>query len=394
LSFAFWSCDYSKTSSVNDTQLFMLQHFPTKACWDSSNGPLAAVSMIVMVVQIVLTSISTFIYTNTCLKSRDFFLLNHPFLMVFQTISNLFYLIVSHIFPHSLAYVPPSAYVIISILIVVYLFWHWPFIRKSANILYGGFGCARIGIGALSIVASLINEQDKWEDGLILLLAGVVGASIFCFAVGCIIAAIVITYYQRKGRNIVTEWARKRSREIEESDHYSIELFIRLAMKGSEDDISLADTFTKIAMSQRTEINGITCVTCALFVKFVLTNSSVTFALLLIQNARKRPGGFISRYLLFMRSREIETASSMGGNNFQLDSALTNVRKRITYLSQLHKSFWKTISINQGEDHKLYSLVKEIHDITKDCTQIFSNLVFNYRNNVVCSILHVVNPTQ
>ena len=84
-----------------------------------------------------------------------------------------------------------------------------------------------------------------------------------------------------------------------------------------------------------------------------------------------------------MRVREIEKASSMGRNNFQLDHIMTGLRKKTELLKDLQLLFWKNVVMEHGDNNKLYNIVKEIQELSEDCSTIFGNLLFNYRTDVV-----------
>ena len=384
LMLGFWECDYSATVPLNETPTYVLVNFPTVGCWSGLNGAFAVLSVIFLIIQTVLVACSIAIFININIKTRDLFVLDNPYIIIIIMASNQIYLIVSQVIPVSIIFVRPIIYLAFAVLFLAVLFWMQPFIRRGTNVVYGGVGFARLAIGGVSIATALVNQKNEWGLGLGL-VGALAGGSAVLFSIGLVVTDIYTRYMQHKGRKILQECVQKRSfNTLTDSDHYFVNIFVRYAMKGKEADIDLADSFTKLAMSQRLEINATSMITCALFIKFILTTSSVTLALTLVQKSQKKGDNFFLRFIIFLRVREVEKASSMGRNNFQLDHIMSSVKKKLELSRELQVLFWKNVTMEQTNDEKLYNIVKEIQELSEECSIIFSNLLSNYATDVVC----------
>lgn len=136
--FAFWNCDYETTKTVNNAAVFVLRNFPDRVCWSPLNGFFSAASMIIMIIQMTLISVSAIIFCNTHIQANDFFILDNPFTIIYIHVTNCLFMIIHPFMPKSVYFVAPIIYILISVGFIALLLWNFPFVRRGANSFYGG----------------------------------------------------------------------------------------------------------------------------------------------------------------------------------------------------------------------------------------------------------------
>ncbi|KAL9658648.1 hypothetical protein ABK040_006184 [Willaertia magna] len=384
MSAAFLDCNYRQQVLLegSDTPVYVLERFPTIACWSPLNGTFAGLGIAFMFLQVLLTSISGFIYSDTFINSRSWFVLDNPLLMTYMISSNQLYLIAAHITPRVVNYLRPAYYLVFSLLFIALLIYQLPFIKRQVNVFYIGLGFGRVGIGIASILATALNTNKDWGYGLGL-MGGAIGGFALFFTIGIIFGEI----YTRRACGIGRELCKsavelKTTQDITDNVFRNIHLFLRFSMRGSKDDKAISGKFVKLVINQRLELSASMLVTCALLIRYALDDHSTTYAMLFLANAQKKKKDALSRFIFIMRQREMERLASTGANNFALERILEKAKKNMEHVRQLHKLFWKNLTSSHTEDEeKFYNIAKQIEETTRECQDIFNNLLVNHGNN-------------
>ena len=377
MSSSFWDCDYSQTETISGKVTFTLKRFPTIECWGATNGAMAALSIIAMVVQIFFTTFAVFIFCDTSISSKSMFAMENSLFLAVIVSTNQIFLIVSQVTPSMVYYLRPVYFIVVSLISVGVLIWQTPFLYRSMNSVYAGITTGRIGVAAGSLVATLINKEDEWQVGLGITFGPVAGFIIFFF-IGFIGVEIYTRVLKSRGRKLLEGLMESRNIAILiDKDYYYITQFIRHSTKANEKEKTLGKSFSRMVVNYKDAIPSETLLAIALFMKYVLEDNSTTFILMLLKKAEKQRNDFLTRFKLFLRFREIERATSTGRNNFELDHILEGIQKKTDLLKHLQVRFWKNVA--SGQD--LYSVTKQMEETSTECYQTFGNLMVNHHNN-------------
>ncbi|KAF0979112.1 hypothetical protein FDP41_002182 [Naegleria fowleri] len=238
----FWGCDYSKTVEIQKgVQIFVLSSFPTEACWGTMNAVFSILSLILVLIQVVITMGTVMIFCDTFITSKAKFLLLDPFLISYVIGSNQLYLIISIVTPKFVSFLRPIYFAIFSLGFVILLFRNLPFVRRRANSVYGGVGFARIGVAVASLIASLVNASDSWDLGLGLAFCPPVLALIG-FVIGFLVTDFYTKYLFNRGHEMV-KLALTHDTRIHNRDFKAVCAFLQFSMKGINEHKRLVSDF-------------------------------------------------------------------------------------------------------------------------------------------------------
>ncbi|KAG2373363.1 hypothetical protein C9374_012229 [Naegleria lovaniensis] len=374
---SFWRCDYSHTVTLGEETTYVLKKFPSTACWSATNGAMAAVSIIFIVLQTLMTTFAMLIFSNTSISSKSFFTVDTMILNVSIQGLNHIFLLASQLIPDMYYYIRPIFYMVTSLCLFLILVWQTPFVYRYINSFYGGLFIGQVGIGIGSLVATLTNNSDAWDVGLGL-SSGPIGGLILGFTIGFIGVDIYTHILKRKGKKLIEGVMESRNLgDISERDYFFVGRFVKFSMKSNDKDQATCNSFVRLLVNYKDPVPTETLITTALFMKYVLENQSTTFVLMLFKKAERQNNNFLTRFNIFLRYREIERVTSTGRNNFEIDHILDGILKSSSLLRHLQVRFWKHISSGQ----EIINTVMQMEEITRECEQIFKNLMFNHREN-------------
>lgn len=367
----FWGCDYSKTVEIQKgVQIFVLSSFPTEACWGTMNAVFSILSLILVLIQVVITMGTVMIFCDTFITSKAKFLLLDPFLISYVIGSNQLYLIISIVTPKFVSFLRPIYFAIFSLGFVILLFRNLPFVRRRANSVYGGVGFARIGVAVASLIASLVNASDSWDLGLGLAFCPPVLALIG-FVIGFLVTDFYTKYLFNRGHEMV-KLALTHDTRIHNRDFKAVCAFLQFSMKGINEHKRLVSDF--IETSQHADwLDAHMKVLFSLFLKDVSHSPHYFISLQLLKRAEKQPSSSIfMKYNIFIRTRETEKCLSNGRlNSAHSEIILEGVKIKMRKLRYLIIQFWKNLLASMDVN----DLIQNIQSLTSDCDIAFNNLI-------------------
>lgn len=385
MALGFWNCDDSSSSDVMNLRIF-----PSIPCWNSTNSVLAILSLMVILTQIVTSFMTVTVFCDTFLTSKAFFILEDPYLMSYVTASNQLYIILSIATPYHVMYLRPIYYMIISMIFCVLLLRYLPFIRRRANSFYGGIGMARVGIGIGSLVSSIINPLDEWQNGLVLTFSPIV-AGLIGFGLGCVVTELYTFYLLRKGQHILEECIEQMTMSGENPLTPSMDLvalyfnlyskhvncLIQSSLKSSTWSESphhrrriLIEDVLKVIQQQQPSTDMLEHLPCrslillSLFLSCSKKNTQKFAIRLLMKAQQKCPSyDYFTRYTISFRLRELHYENgkaSVANSEFVLNRVKSNLPKlrKQTYL------FWRSVQLGIFNVHEI---LQEMNSLSLDC---------------------------
>lgn len=354
----------------------VLKQFQSVKCWSMQNVSHLVLSSLFIVLQIPLSLLGVMVTTSISFDWRNSWrnvisCEQHWFVMIL-TLTNQLYLVISQVFIHP--YGRPLLYMVMNMVVSFVFFRSLPFFNLKMNSVVGGILIARFGMPIGSFLSSILNTSNRYDLGVIFLLACGLGVSIFLFLVGFTGLEIYNFYIKIQAKKI--------KNLVEQNDQTLADYFSNKTLKNIlklciTEDRPDFDIF-KIITAKKKKLNTSAAIMCSLYTAKYHEIPQFSLSLMSVATAK---ANIFSRFVVAIRKNEIENKFNNQMTN-EIRILLDKVAKYQDHIRTLRKSFWQALLSNEEEKDKLSNLSTQMYHLEQEIDEIFDYLQLNYPQNV------------
>ncbi|KAF0973882.1 hypothetical protein FDP41_007269 [Naegleria fowleri] len=242
------------------------------------------------------------------------------------------------------------------------------------NSVVGGILIARFGMPIGSFLSSILNTSNRYDLGVIFLLACGLGVSIFLFLVGFTGLEIYNFYIKIQAKKIKNLVEQNDQTLADYFSNKTLKNILKLCITEYRPDF---DIF-KIITAKKKKLNTSAAIMCSLYTAKYHEIPQFSLSLMSVATAK---ANIFSRFVVAIRKNEIENKFNNQMTN-EIRILLDKVAKYQDHIRTLRKSFWQALLSNEEEKDKLSNLSTQMYHLEQEIDEIFDYLQLNYPQNV------------
>ncbi|KAL9657720.1 hypothetical protein ABK040_005071 [Willaertia magna] len=365
-------------------------------CTAPTNVIMLAISSIFTVLLLASLIVAQFSINNDHPLSNAPFICDSPvFCITYILIINI-QIIVSLAIPMPYLYARAVIHLVLSLLLMVVLFYKIPYFVSFENSAYSGIIGAKIGASIISLISSLVNERSEWTTGLI--LSGVcLGLMVVGFVTGFLAMEIYIKYTIHTFKKIINRFLIGNTntnetlnsiehdsllimqRIFEEKRVRQFNLFMKFSLRSKKHSYGISNTDISISLlksiaQNRKYTTPEILLTGAILVTY--TNDINYYGIVLFKKALGQ-GSIFTDFQAQKRINQLEVCKE-NSSIVELNRIDLMLEKDFKRLKNLHTGFWKEMLKDFVDHSYLENINREIYELTEKCGTVLSNLISNH----------------
>nr|CAG4708142.1 unnamed protein product [Naegleria fowleri] len=384
-------CDTDSAGNGVNVSSIELSRYPNVECYQTPNIIFLAFSLVAFVILMACVALSGMIYRNSHPLNKSLFTsLNNNALMLLL-ILNCLEIMTIFLIPKQMLQIRAIVHLLFSGAWPILFLYNLPYFRMTANSLFFGASCAKIGASIGVVISTFVNTQNSSNLGLYL-MAVTLSLIVIGFLIGFVGMEVSQRLIYKQVHKIVNENKENMAQVLhifEKKKRWLIMYLqfsvIRPKSPNDNEDVTLSLSKAIGSCKNQAQQHTSLLLISSLIIAYTWQDGNChSFAMYLLKRCLKLSNNIFVRFQVQQRSKEVEldetSASQALKCLIESKHVLDSLEKFEDELRTLHRMFWKELMNDIPNDIKIEYINRRCADLNSHIEEMYHNLMRKYRN--------------